>query len=390
MITIDTFFKTSFPKIKHTGKDISSKDRRILTSFFNQLNIGHFFTENQAKLLVKIIRENKIDFEKVEPDFDSILNENLWSEKFRIVEKIRKIFISEKNPEHIGVKFTFDKRLKDKIINLNSKISGNVIKDGNEYFLPLNEQNIFALIDTFRKDKFDIDEKILNFYQEISKIIEQAQDPYDIFITDNEKIRSIVKNHVAEISKENLLLLHDRKIRHQYTISEKFEAKTLVEKIATRNSEKIYINSDHYSLTEVVTALKILKRFPLLTIFEGHNTKPNKRFLDLLKKSLDDNEIFEKIGIYFRFDSSTDTDNFNTSIAEYRYNYNLDDTTQVAGISNHKIPKFMVKSGWKPQTVISFTNSFRNTKSYVYCNDVDLIVYYGAVQPLGGEISAIV
>jgi hypothetical protein len=49
----------------------------------------------------------------------------------------------------------------------------------------------------------------------------------------------------------------------------------------------------------------------------------------------------------------------------------------------------MIKSEWKPQSVISFTTSFRNNKSSVYCNDVDLIVYYTDRQPLHGGVSVI-
>ena len=56
----------------------------------------------------------------------------------------------------------------------------------------------------------------------------------------------------------------------------------------------------------------------------------------------------------------------------------------VAGISNNKIPKFFIKTKWYPETVISFTNSFKNNKAVVYCDKVDLIIYYCDNCPMNG------
>ena len=93
-----------------------------------------------------------------------------------------------------------------------------------------------------------------------------------------------------------------------------------------------------------------------------------------------------EVGIYFRYDKENDSANFNQEVALLGYNKNLGDSTVIAGISNNKLPKFMLKSGWKPQTVISFTNSFRANKASVYCMDVDLVIYYTSTQPLDEKI----
>ena len=58
MITIDYLLKHVYQNIKIIDKLISPKDRKILTSLANQLDQGNFLTENQAKLLVKILSEN--------------------------------------------------------------------------------------------------------------------------------------------------------------------------------------------------------------------------------------------------------------------------------------------------------------------------------------------
>jgi hypothetical protein len=51
-------------------------------------------------------------------------------------------------------------------------------------------------------------------------------------------------------------------------------------------------------------------------------------------------------------------------------------------IDNSKLPKFFDKSGWYPKSVISFTNSFTNNKGTVWCDGVDLLVYYTDKKPM--------
>ena len=57
-LTIDLILKKIIPAIKNDPALISNKDKRILLSLSNQLDQGHFLTENQSKLLTKIFSEN--------------------------------------------------------------------------------------------------------------------------------------------------------------------------------------------------------------------------------------------------------------------------------------------------------------------------------------------
>ena len=188
----------------------------------------------------------------------------------------------------------------------------------------------------------------------------------------------------------NLQLLQDRKIRHQYKNHQKIPEFSLEDKVANREGRKIFIHSEHIDFTQVMGALKKLNRLPAMLIFEGHNSVKDKKYLKLVENAVKYLGIDNDIGIYFRYNKENDKEEFNQTISSLGYNKDLTSTTAIAGISNNKIPKFMIKSGWKPQTVISFTSSFKSNKSYVYCSDVDLIIYYGNSQPLDEEVNAIV
>lgn len=372
-------------------KSIPKKDLRIIVSLKKQVQQHTFLTENQSKLLSKIFKENLKTLVTVNPDAEEILKNNIWSQAFRVIEKIRKIYRDPANADSLLIEFNFDKRLKDIMTNLNKSVDGSVVAVGSRcYAVSFTEKNINAVVTAFFKEKFEIEQKILDFYGDIKKILEDKENPFDVFTLKDAKLKNAIEQEVGTIDRTNLNLLQDRKFRYQYQIFEKNQGNDLATIIANRQSPKIFINSAEHNLVSVMSALKDLHRFPILVIFEGHDAKINKKYLDFMAEAAMHNNVDDQVGIYFRFEKAADTEGFNSAISSLGYNKMLSEKTSVAGIANNKLPKFMVKSGWKPMSVISFTNTFRNNKSAVYTNDVDLVIFYGDKQPLHGGINAIV
>jgi hypothetical protein len=387
---LDQVLKILIQQIKTVDYKIPAKDRRILISLASQLDQGHFLTENQANLLVKILKENEktIVVEGVDLTEDLKLVE--WSQPFRVIEHIRKIYLNSAHPDLIFVEFTHDKRLKNKLLSLNGKLSGSVTSISPKVNAVLFcEKNIRLVVKEFANDNFVIDEKIVNFDQEIRKILKTNNNPFNIFQLENTAVKKLIKDEVGPITYDNLLLLHDRKLRYQYEISEKITEKSLTADIAQRQSTRIFIDSNAVSLVALLKSIKELHRFPLLIIFDGHNSKTDKKTLNLLAEAITANDLDDKVGIYFRFTQSSDLSNFNATVGELKYNKKLDSTTTIVGIANNKIPKFLVNLNWKPNSIISFTANFKNNKSYVYFSDVDLSIYYADRQPLSGGIDAV-
>jgi hypothetical protein len=365
----------------------SQRDRKVLVSLSKQIQSGNFLTENQGKLLLKIIKENwEVVTATVTADI-SLIEDPQWSEPFRVIEQFRKIFISlDENPK-IVVEFTYNKRIRQRINDLNKVLQGQVVcANPRQYHLPLTEQNIYNVVSHFKSDDFEIDEKIMDFYHEIEEIIESKKNVYDVFSLVNEKLISAIKKDIGDITNENLMLLNDRRIKYQYQILSKNPENSLKNSMANRSSTKVWIDSSNHELTEVIQNLRELNRFPLLVVFNGHDSKECLKNLEKLSKSVIDSNT----GIYFRFDNYNDSDKqFNMFIQFNQLNAKLSPTTLVAGIANNKLPKFMIKNGWYPNSIISFSNNFKNNKSSYYCDSVDLIVYYNDKQPLGGDIDAI-
>jgi hypothetical protein len=275
------------------------------------------------------------------------------------------------------------------MMQLTIQLRGNVSISGQKYIINLTEENIQLIVNGFFKDGFEIDEKIQLFYQEIEEIKTTSINPFNIYQLSNEKIKKAVIDSMGTDYLTNTLFLQDRKIRYQYQNTEKIPENSLIDKIANRPNRKIFVDSSSIDFNSLITSLISLDRFPLLVIFDGHHAAKDKKSLKLVQSAVSSLNIPKDIGIYFRYNKEDDSERFNQDIADLSYNKVLSPTTQIAGISNSKIPKFMIKDGWKPRTVVSFTNSFKANKSYIYCSDVDLIVYYNNTQPLDKDVHAI-
>jgi hypothetical protein len=389
MTTIDSLLPIISSNIKLIQHNIPKKDKRILLSLAKQLNSGIFLTENQANLLIKIIHENRNQVSSIVSNLDDTLALPSWTKVFREVKRIKKIYISSEFPESFVVEFSFNTRLKEKMMQLTIQLRGNVSISGQKYVIPLTEENLQLIVNGFFKDGFEIDEKIQIFHREIEEIKTTSTNPFNIYQLSNEKIKKAVIDAMGPNYLKNPLFLQDQKIRYQYQNTEKIPENSLVDKIANRPNRKIFIDSSSIDFNLLITSLISLDRFPLLVIFDGHHAAKDKKSLKLVQSAVSSLNLSNDIGIYFRYNKEADGERFNQDIADLAYNKVLSPTTHIAGISNNKIPKFMIKDGWKPKTVVSFTNSFKSNKSYIYCSDVDLIVYYNNTQPLDKDVYAI-
>ena len=94
MTTIDNLLtKISNYGFDHYTNVIKAKDLKVLKSLSTSVCLPSFITENQSKLLLKVLSEHAVHFLSVDQDVDKILSEKLWSKSFRQVEQIRKIYI---------------------------------------------------------------------------------------------------------------------------------------------------------------------------------------------------------------------------------------------------------------------------------------------------------
>jgi len=169
MSTVDSLLPLIAANIKTVQQAIPNKDKRILLSLEKQLTFGVFLTENQGNLLIKIIKENIAPMTSIIPDVQNVIEEKMWSKSFREIKKIKKIYIPAESADSFVVEFSYNTKFREKISALNILLKGNIVTSGSKYIINLTEENLTLVVDAFKNDNFEIDEKITNFFQEIQE-----------------------------------------------------------------------------------------------------------------------------------------------------------------------------------------------------------------------------
>lgn len=388
MITVDKILlnlvQSNDPVLEEV---LPKRDSKVLRSLATAVTNPVFITENQAKLLIKILSENYEKLGLSQTDIIGMLDAPIWSKQFRAVDRTKKIYLSTDTDGNsvIAIEFAFSAGLRKIMQSVEKKISGVlIIHPGKFYHADLTEKNIVFLVDTFKTLEFDIDEKITNFYNTIKswskkEVVEQ----YYLTNITHSNFQTHITNDLGLDTSINQNVINDRSIRYQYFTEDTGKIpEKLVETLANRADTKIWIDKKSVSIEDLLQSLTELKRFPVMLVFDGYDE--NRCLQDLVKisENLEKNGIFTDVGIYFRLKNSETGKEFNKFIADKKYNGQLTQHTKVVGVQNGKIPKFLLKSDWKPMSVISVNTSLRNTKTSVYANCCDLVITYSDAQPL--------
>jgi hypothetical protein len=359
----------------------SPKDKKILISLNKQIAEGPFLTEKQGNLLLRILSFYQNCFDNLQLE---LLQNPVWSTNFRILENTKNVRISDDKTK-IVIEFSYDRDLKKKVLSALSTIKGNYEMHSPALIqLNLNEKNVLSVVDSLRYEKFAFSEDLLKIYNEIKTVISNKQEILESTVYYNQYFKDIISKELKEVSDFKIL---DRRIRHQYKFELNFTSKDLHFQIANRNATNVFLNNGTYTFDSLLESLQLLERLPVLVVLDNRNIE---QCIDILKKIIDYQSIKNK-SVYFRFDNTNDQNRlFNSLIQEHSLNKYLDQTTDIAVISNNMLPKFFIKSDWRPKSAISITNSFRNNKAHVFCNDVDLKIYYNNVAPMIGDLHEVV
>ena len=365
---------------------IGKRDSRILRSLASAIIATSFITENQSRLLVKILRENQEKFTIFKDELSLVLSAPMWTHPFRIVEQTKKLYISNINDSLVlTMEVTFSSQIRKEMAELGKQVSGlGLVADGKFYHAELSEKNIVLLVNRLTKLNFEIDEKVQNYFNIIETWSEtEIRDRFRIDTithTNFQKQITIDLGINTEIDKN---VINDRSTRYQY-FTEKSEKipENLTEEIAMRSSRHVWVDKNKTSLDEIFSSLRHLKRFPVMVIFDINDQKKSVEELTNLSKVLKKHEIVKDVGIYFRLGSTGIGKEFNQLIADEKYNSQLEQSTQVVGIANGKIPKFLLKTDWKPMSVISVGRILQHNKTSVYTNCCDLIINWSDNQPI--------
>lgn len=384
MTTIDKFLLQILNLPPEALCWVPARDLKVMKSLAKIILSPNFITENQGRLLLKILNENSGKIGELKSEILELVNEPSWSKPFRQIDKTRKIYLANDEPGII-IEFAFSSPLRKVINSMWNEISGiTQINPGRLYRAELTEKNIVKLVEAFKHHEFEVDETIDSFYKTIKSW--SKNEVKNQFLLTNISHSNFQKAITQDLGLETAIdknIIKDRSNRYHYFVDEpEKNPENLTEKIAFRKNSKFWINKSETGLDEIIVSLLKLKRLPVLVVFDNNDYKSCFEELQNLHENLEKNGIFDGIGIYFRLPNDEYGSQFNKFIADHQYNCQLDSSTKVVGVQNGKIPKFFLKNAWKPMSVLSIGGSLKPTKTSVYANTCDLIISYTEQQPI--------
>ncbi len=381
-------------KITRPLQSFDFRADEILTSLSNQLGEGIYLTERQAMLAVNLLTKNvrhlHID--------QNLLESPQWAKSFRVVSKPQYVkFVQSNDTNKIFVEIAYNahKKSSKKFEDLRKKLMVYIVAKIKKsvWQVSYNENILYDIVTFALEEKIAIDPKISEIFEKIQEIKTAKNDNlFYIEYASNDNLLKRVKEEVGDITPNNIFL-EDRKIAFQYQIFDSFFEKklekNLSEKIATRKKSTIYLSKTNYKLEEIINSLGELRRFPCLIIFDSSPEKSSKN-LEILSSALEHNNLTKNVGIYFRHDNTEIGKPFNEFVAQKAYNKPLNNLTEIVGITNGKIPKFLLKMKWQPKSVIVLCQTLGSNRVNLFTEYCDLVIYYQDKKPLKTSIEEIV
>lgn len=391
MITVDDLLlkivNFSAPTIE---EQITARDARVLRSLASSITATFFITENQSRLLMKILRENRKKLTNFSEEIEHTLKDPMWSKSFRQIEQIRKVYVDSKQFEEgrLNIEFTFNSQIR-KILSESKKIEGLVqVLPGKSYSADYTEKNIVTLFELLESHDFVFDELLHRHYDTIKSWSEnEVKNQFFLENFTHPAFQRLTSedNNLQHETDESIIV--DRSKRFQYLVKKiEKNPENLTEIMAYREKSRIWVSSVMHSLDDIFESLINLRRFPLLVVFPNHDEKRALQNLENLSISLENSGISDDVGIYFRMDNNEEGKKFNQLISNKSYNHKLTKDTKIVGIQSGKIPKFLIKSVWQPMCVLSLDNNLRGNKAGVYSECCDLVITYSDAQPLSSGI----
>ena len=365
---------------------IPKRDLKILKSLTSIIESNKFITENQSKLLTKILTEQQDHLGCVSSELHKFLENPQWSRAFRKIDQTRKIYTTKDahGEAFLVVEFAYHGGIHKIIQNFKKNAETDITAtNGRTFVLPLTEKNIELVVDGLKDYNFTISETVKEYYDIIkSWNFDEISEKFNITKMTEGNMLTHFSNHVGELENINENIFYDRSLRYQYSCKkpENYE-KSIKNLISYRKNTNLWINSNEFTLEDIIKELKNLNRLPLLVVFDSFSPAQAITHLKTLEKSLEILDMEENVGIYFRLDNIHGAE-FNSIIAKKQYNTKLASDTVVAGVTAGKLPKFFIKNQWKPMSVISLGTRLRHSKTAIYASCCDLVIDYTPTESL--------
>jgi hypothetical protein len=178
---IEDIFVDFFDLVDADVITLQAQDYSAASSFYHVLIDNKELTQNQGNYLLKILQKYKFLSASAGLDYQSVIENPTWKNKFRVIDLTKKLFIrvDENNSPEVCIKFPYQlkKQFEDEFENnLDSRKTGSVW-DPDEKFrvVSIYNINLIQLYEFATKHNFVIDETFMIALGQIEEIWQHSE-----------------------------------------------------------------------------------------------------------------------------------------------------------------------------------------------------------------------
>jgi len=360
---------------------LSESSQVMMRAIARQLKRGLALTDRQHETVKKILAENRESL--IANGFDDpITVVDTLSMGIRLVDRDSSIHIDEASQE-IVIKFPFNKKAIDAVQQIAGKYRRfyTHTTGTNEHRFKLYEPVLEKIVEAFSpKTKFNISDRVMSIYNSIKEVrnndrnfiprLESKQ-----LVNVDERAIELLEKEIGPITDQNLFKFHDRSIRYGFEIDRTapLDQDALTVQIANRTEVDLYI--DPAKRQAVIDSVSKLDRFPILVVLDSTGTEES---VHSAFKMFDGVVAPEQQILLNRVESTDKQTKFNPYFIAKNMGFTnwLDEHVKVVYIFNHKLPKILINSNWKPIASLCMTTLRPNLNvAYYLRNYCDLNIY---------------
>ena len=180
-------------------------------------------------------------------------------------------------------------------------------------------------------------------------------------------------------SKDNLWKFYDRRFLYglesidMNAVKESYKNCTiLTSKLTQRKQPSICVNEKKWTLDQVLASIHELDRYPLLIICDQKTAYDE---LVEIHSRLVNYIPVKQMAVMFRLNAPKGNE-FNHFVREKGLNNLVDKNTKVVYINSSKVPKPLIKTGWRPLCSFAIGSKKNYTKVDGFILDSDLYIQY--------------
>jgi hypothetical protein len=376
---------------------LSARDKTILHSIARQINNGLGLTDRQIDMILTKserykggLTANGVDLEKITQDKSTRL-------PVREIDRSQKVSLAtdeDENRQYIIVKHQNSQEFYELWLKASEKLVGFVQENLSNKIVVLNEVNVKIIVEAVEPLGFIIDQEIDEIYREIEKIVKNPEKFQPTLKIENDTVdienfnfkeKDKFLDNFKKVKSTNFLKLLNRAKNAGIAINSIDFTKNienlgivdlpdLTKSVILENTTKFQIDIESHTIDDILKTINFLDQWPLVVVVDDDITCFNRisEFIDSLKQYVDKSEIT----VFFRLKKDVgNSEKFHEYIAENQLNNYITKDTKVVFLSRSKIPKPLLKSGWKPTSAIAMSNLVFGKMS-VYLNDVINVYYY--------------